>query len=72
MPEMSFEKSLERLEEIVRRMEKGEATLEESLKLFEEGTGLIRSCESFLSQAEQKVVKLRERADGSPEELPFP
>lgn len=71
MAEKSFEQSLERLEEIVRMMERGEAPLAESLGLFEEGTALIRACEKYLSEAEQKVVKLREKSDGSPEELPF-
>ena len=71
MAEKTFEQSLERLEEIVNALEKGDAPLAESLGLFEEGAGLIRSCEKFLSEAEQKVVKLRESADGSPEEIPF-
>ena len=71
MAKKTFEQSLSRLEEIVRALEQGEASLAESLKLFEEGTGLIRSCESMLSEAEQKVVQLRAAADGTPEELPF-
>ena len=68
----SFEQSLERLEEIVRLLERGDAPLEESLALFEEGAGLIRTCDKYLSDAEQKVVKLRAAADGSPVESPFP
>lgn len=68
---LSFEKSLARLEEIVKSLEKGDAALDESLKLFEEGTGLIASCEKMLCEAEQKVVKLKKGADGEPEELPF-
>ena len=56
---MNFEKSLERLEEIVKSLEKGDAPLDESLKLFEEGTGLIASCGKMLDDAEQKVIKLR-------------
>lgn len=72
MAEKSFEQSMERLEEIVRRLEKGDAPLAESLGLFEEGAGLIRICEKFLDEAEQKVVKLRASAeDEAPEELPF-
>lgn len=67
----TFEQSLERLEEIVRLLERGEAPLAESLGLFEEGAGLIRACETYLSEAEQKVVKLRAGADGSPEETDF-
>ena len=69
---LNFEQSLERLEEIVRLLERGETPLEESLGLFEEGTGLVRSCEKYLGQAEQKVVMLRASADGTPEETPFP
>lgn len=69
--EMSFEQSLARLEEIVKLLEKGDAPLAESLGLFEEGAGLIRSCGKLLDEAEQKVVQLRKGPDGSPEELPF-
>lgn len=68
---MSFEQSLTRLGEITARLEKGEAPLAESLKLFEEGTALISACTALLDEAEQKVVKLRKSADGSPEELPL-
>ena len=71
MAEKSFEQSLARLEEIVRLLEKGDAPLAESLGLFEEGAGLIRSCGKLLDEAEQKVVQLRKSEDGSPEELPF-
>ena len=68
----SFEASMERLEEIVRLLEKGDAPLAESLGLFEEGAGLIRTCEEYLGEAEQKVVKLRVVGeDEEPEELPF-
>ncbi len=69
--EKSFEQSLQRLDEIVRLLEKGDAPLSESLGLFEEGTGLVKRCTEQLEQAEQRVVQLRKSADGSPEELPF-
>ena len=68
---MTFEQSLVRLEQIVKLLEKGDAPLAESLGLFEEGTGLIRSCDTLLREAEQKVVQLRKGPDGAPEELPF-
>lgn len=55
---MDFEKKLSRLEEIVGKMETGELTLEESLKLFEEGVKLSRECNSQLAEAEQKVKLL--------------
>lgn len=66
-----FEESINRLDEIVRSLEKGDAPLSESLKLFEEGTNLITNCEKLLSEAEQMVVKLKKGADGEPVELPF-
>ena len=69
--ELTFEQSLERLDEIVRLLEKGDAPLAESLGLFEEGTALIRACSKQLDEAEQKVVQLRKGPDGAPEELPF-
>ncbi len=68
---LSFEESVKRLDEIVKLLERGDAPLSESLKLFEEGTALISGCETLLNEAEQKVVKLRKGQDGEPEELPF-
>lgn len=50
-----FEQSLTELEDIVKQLEKGELTLEESLKQFEKGIGLARRCQDVLSQAEQKI-----------------
>lgn len=52
---MDFEKKLERLEEIVTKMESGDLTLDDSLKFFEEGVKLSRECNQQLVQAEQKV-----------------
>lgn len=69
--QQSFESSLERLGEIVRTLEKGDAPLADSLKLFEEGAGLVASCTKALDEAEQRVVKLRKGPDGEPQELPF-
>ena len=68
---MSFEDSVKRLDEIVKLLERGDAPLSESLKLFEEGTSLISNCDTLLNEAEQKVVKRRKGQDGEPEELPF-
>ncbi len=59
----TFEEALARLEEIVRRLEKGDAALEESLGLFEEGTRLARICEKQLSEAEQKVTLFTEAGE---------
>ena len=67
----SFEGSIQRLEEIVRQMEQGNVPLEESLKLFEEGTALAAACARQLDEAEQKVVRLMKGPDGEPVELPF-
>ena len=69
--EPTFEQKLERLDQIVKLLEKGDAPLAESLGLFEEGTGLIRDCSRQLDEAEQKVVKLRKGPDGAPVEEPF-
>lgn len=55
---MDFEKKLNRLEEIVQKMEKGDIALEESLKLFEEGVKLSRECHKRLNDAEAKVKLL--------------
>lgn len=68
---MNFEQSMQRLEEIVRHLETGDMPLDDTLKLFEEGTGLIANCSKLLDEAEQKVVKLKKGADGQPVELPF-
>ena len=68
---ISFEEALSRLEEIVRHLEKGDLPLNDSLTLYEEGTGLIASCNKMLDEAEQKVVKLRKGSDRSPVESDF-
>ena len=57
---MDFEKKLSRLEEIVQKMEKGDLALEQSLKLFEEGVGLTRDCQTQLTEAENKIRLLVE------------
>ena len=53
--EIDFEKALAELEQLVETMEKGELTLEESLKHFERGVTLTRACQRALADAEQKV-----------------
>lgn len=67
----SFEASMERLETIVRQLEQGNAPLEESLKLFHEGTALVQSCAKLLDSAEQEIVKLTKTADGTPAETEY-
>ena len=68
---VTFEQQLQRREEIVALLEKGDAPLADSLSLFEEGTKLIGACSRQLDQAEQQVVKLMKGPDGAPAELPF-
>ena len=70
--EMSFEEMLKRLDVIVRALEKGDAALDKSMKLYTEGAELIRLCTKQLNEAEQTVVRLQKGSDGAPEELPFP
>ena len=62
----TFEENLQRLEQIVRTMERGEAPLEESLKLFQEGTELVRACGKLLDDAQLQVKMVVTAADGSP------
>ena len=54
----TFEKSVEQLDTIVERMESGELSLDESLKLFEKGVKLTRECQKTLADAETKIEKL--------------
>ena len=68
---MTFEQSMQRLEQIVRTMERGDAPLEESLKLFQEGTELVRSCSKLLDEAQLQVKKIMTAPDGSPVEEEF-
>lgn len=67
----TFEQAVMRIDDIVKTLEKGDAPLELSLSLFEEGTKLIKYCSKLLDNAEQKVVRLQKGPDGAPEELPF-
>lgn len=67
----SFEENMQRLEQIVRAMERGDVALEESLKLFQEGTGLVQSCSKLLDEAELQVKKIMTAADGTPVEEAF-
>jgi exodeoxyribonuclease VII small subunit len=67
---LRFEESLAELERLVERMEQGNLPLEESLKLFEHGVQLTRSCQKALKEAEQKVQILLEE-NGEPTLKPF-
>jgi exodeoxyribonuclease VII small subunit len=67
----TFEENMGRLEQIVRAMERGDVALEESLKLFQEGTELVRSCGKLLDEAELQVKKIMTDANGNPTEEAF-
>lgn len=67
----TFEENMLRLEQIVRVMERGDAPLEESLKLFREGTELVEACGKLLDEAELQVKKITPAADGTPVEEDF-
>jgi exodeoxyribonuclease VII small subunit len=60
---VNFESSLKKLEEIVSKLEDGDISLEDSVKSFEEGIGLVKECQRQLSDAELKVKKLLESGD---------
>lgn len=67
----SFEQAMTRLEEIVAALDGGEAPLEESLTLFEEGAKLVKQCTQQLEKAEQRVTKLTVTKEGELTEVPF-
>lgn len=68
---MTFEQAMVRLEEIVRTMERGDAPLEDTLALFEEGTRLCRLCSDKLERASQRVTILTRQEDGRVVEQKF-
>jgi len=69
--EPAFEQALARLEEIVRALDGGEAPLDESLALFEEGVSLVKLCSEKLDKAEQTVKILVRGEDGKAAEADF-
>jgi exodeoxyribonuclease VII small subunit len=70
-PKGDFEKSLTRLEEVVKRMEGPDLSLDEAMKLFEEGVTLSRECQKQLEEAEGRVEILLKKADGKIVAEPF-
>jgi exodeoxyribonuclease VII small subunit len=70
---VTFDQSLARLQQLVRKLETGELTLEQSLQAFEEGVGIARQCQAHLTTAEQKVEQLIRGGDEktAPEVAPF-
>ena len=70
--ELKFEDGLKRLEEIVAKLESGNLSLDDSLKLFEEGVKLVRFCNERLAEAQQKVELLtKDQAGNVIGSLPF-
>ncbi|MBQ1948474.1 MAG: exodeoxyribonuclease VII small subunit [Clostridia bacterium] len=67
---MDFETKMKELEEIIRKLESGQAGLAESMELYEKGVRLSAECSALLEQARQKIVKLVED-NGQKAELPF-
>jgi exodeoxyribonuclease VII small subunit len=64
--QLSFERAIEELESIVRRLEDGKVPLEESVAIYERGEALKRRCEELLRQAEARVQKITLDASGNP------
>jgi exodeoxyribonuclease VII small subunit len=65
-PAETFEAMMERLEGLVERLEAGNLSLEESIRAFEEGVGLVKKCTAVLGEAEQRVKRLTRDASGAP------
>jgi exodeoxyribonuclease VII small subunit len=63
---MPFERAIEELESIVKRLEEGKVPLEESVAIYERGEALKRRCEELLRQAEARVEKITTDANGQP------
>ena len=68
----NFEKSIKELEEIVSKLEQGDATLDESLELFEKGIKLSKQCQKILDEAEKKVSVLVADENGEMHTEEFP
>lgn len=64
MKEQSFETSIERLEAIVTQLEAGNVSLEESVRLYEEGLNLAKACSEKLENAKQKIIEIDEYLKG--------
>lgn len=69
--EMTFESAMSRLEQIVLQLESGNATLDESLSLYEEGIALVKLCSARLDDAEQRIKIVRTATDGTKTEEDF-
>ncbi len=70
-PVAQFESSLDELEQLVQKMEKGDLSLDDSLAAYERGVGLYRRCQTALEQAELRVQLLSDPGDPSSDGQPF-
>lgn len=69
--EMSFEKALSELETIVAKLEQGDVSLEDSIKIYERGGALKQHCETRLKEAKLRVDQIIQNDDGSLATTPF-
>lgn len=69
MAKMGYEEAMKKLEEVVGRLETDEVSLEESLKLFEQGVKLMQTCHQRLNEIESRVQLLTRKADDDPGRL---
>ena len=69
---LKFEEAMQRIQEIVGKLESGEESLEDSMKLFQEGAKLSAQCYQMLDKAEQQVAQLTKIADSEEEEADEP
>lgn len=63
MNKLSFEENLNKLEELVKKLESGDNSLDEAVKLYQEGIALAKICHEELKQAEEVIVKLMDSND---------
>ena len=63
--QIRFEEAMKKLSEIVEKLEGGEGSLDEMIRLYEEGMSLVKSCETQLDAYEAKIEKLNETAEGA-------
>ncbi|NLM79224.1 MAG: exodeoxyribonuclease VII small subunit [Ruminococcaceae bacterium] len=71
LQELTYEDALAALETVVARLESGDVTLDESMKLFQKGTELSRICTARLAAIEKQITQLLQSEDGTLEEKPF-
>ncbi|HVB33246.1 MAG TPA: exodeoxyribonuclease VII small subunit [Patescibacteria group bacterium] len=70
-PKLDFERSMTRLEQVVKKLESPDLSLDEAMKLFEEGVTLSRECQKQLEEAEARIEILLKKADGKLVAEPF-